>query len=48
MRGNNRGATRLVDRGAARLAGYQAGGGPRYELDLDAWIARARAALTPQ
>jgi uncharacterized protein len=33
-RGNAVGAARLVDRGAARLAHYEAGGGPTYGVDL--------------
>jgi hypothetical protein len=46
-RGNQVGAARLVDRGAARLDAYAAGGGPAYGLDLRAWVARARAEITP-
>src|SRR5918996_2264841 len=41
-RGNQVGAERLLDRGAARLAAYDAGGGPTYGLDLTAVIAGAR------
>lgn len=42
-RGNAAGASRLVDRGAARLATYAATGGPTYGLDLDEVVSRARA-----
>ena len=41
-RGNSVGATRLVERGAARLDEYQAGGGPTYGLDLAAVVSCAR------
>lgn len=41
-RGNTIGATRLLDRGAARLDAYAAGGGPVYGLDLSAVLACAR------
>jgi hypothetical protein len=44
-RGNAVGAARLVDRGAARLAEYDAGGGPTYGLDLRAAVACAREHL---
>jgi hypothetical protein len=45
-RGNEVGAGRLLDRGAARIESYAAGGGPTYGLDLTAVIrcARDRAA----
>lgn len=35
-RGNRVGAVRLLERGAARLGGYDANGGPAYGLDLAA------------
>lgn len=41
-RGNPAGAARLIDRGAARLASYDASGGPTFGLDLPALVARAR------
>ena len=42
LRGNDVGAQRLVDRGAARMAAY---GGPTYGLDLAAVVACARHRL---
>lgn len=42
-RGNSTGAARLLERGASRLQQYDSGQGPRYELDLAAIIACARA-----
>ena len=42
LRGNDVGAQRLVDRGAARLAAY---GGPTYGLDLAAVVACARVRI---
>lgn len=36
LRGNARGASRLLDRGTGRLASYAATGGPTYGLDLSA------------
>ena len=44
-RGNAVGAARLVDRGAARLAEYDAGGGATYGVDLTATVACARRHL---
>ena len=44
-RGNAVGAARLVDRGAARLAEYDAGEGPTYGVDLSAAVACAREHL---
>jgi hypothetical protein len=41
-RGNTIGATRLLERGAARIDAYAAGGGPAYGLDLTAVAACAR------
>lgn len=41
-RGNSVGAVRLIDRGAARLAQYDAGGGSTYGLDLTAVVTCAR------
>ena len=41
-RGNGVGATRLVERGAARLEEYRASGGPTYGLDLAAVVSCAR------
>jgi predicted metal-dependent hydrolase len=41
-RGNTIGATRLLERGAARLDAYAAGGGTTYGLDLPAVAACAR------
>ena len=41
-RGNDIGAVRLVERGAARLQSYDGGGGPTYGLDLTAVIACSR------
>jgi hypothetical protein len=41
-RGNTIGAARLLDRGAARIDAYAAGGGPGYGLDLPAVAACAR------
>ncbi|MGA7688088.1 MAG: DUF309 domain-containing protein [Jiangellales bacterium] len=45
LRGNGVGATRLLDRGRGRLARYADTGGETYALDLDAWVARAQAAV---
>ena len=45
-RGNTVGAARLVDRGAARLAQYEAGGGPTYGVDLAAVARCARGHST--
>ena len=45
-RGNAAGAATLVDRGAGRLARYDAGGGTTYGLDLPATIACARTHAT--
>ncbi|HET6969379.1 MAG TPA: DUF309 domain-containing protein [Ornithinibacter sp.] len=45
-RGNTTGAARLVERGARRLAQYDADGGPTYGLDLAATIACARTHAT--
>ncbi len=36
LRGNSRGAQRLLSRGSGRLEAYEASGGPRYGLDLPA------------
>jgi hypothetical protein len=41
-RGNTIGATRLLERGAARIDAYAAVGGPAYGLDLPAVAACAR------
>lgn len=41
-RGNNVGALRLIERGAARLAEYGSGSGPTYGLDLEAVVNCAR------
>jgi Domain of unknown function (DUF309) len=41
-RGNTIGATRLLERGAARIDAYAAVGGPAYGLDLTAVAACAR------
>ena len=41
-RGNSTGAVRLLERGVARVAEYDAGDGPAYGLDLTAIIACAR------
>lgn len=41
-RGNSTGATRLFQRGAARLQEYDAGDRPTYGLDLTAVVACAR------
>ena len=41
-RGNTIGATRLLERGAARIDAYADGGGPAYGLDLRAVAACAR------
>lgn len=41
-RGNNVGADRLLERGAARLREYDAGDGATYGLDLSAVITCAR------
>lgn len=41
-RGNNIGATRLLERGAARVEEYEADHGPAYGLDLTAVIACVR------
>ena len=41
-RGNPVGAARLIERGRARLAAYDVGGGPTYGLDLDALLATER------
>jgi predicted metal-dependent hydrolase len=45
-RGNRAGADRLVERGAARLEEYDAGGGSTYGLDLTAVVACAREHLS--
>lgn len=45
-RGNALGASRLVDRGVARLAAYESAGGPTYGLDLAAVAACARGKAT--
>jgi uncharacterized protein len=45
LRGNGVGAARLLDRGRGRLASYADTGGEMYALDLDAWVARAQAAV---
>lgn len=45
LRGNGVGAARLLDRGRGRLARYTDTGGATYTLDLDAWAARAQAAV---
>jgi GNAT superfamily N-acetyltransferase len=45
LRGNGVGAARLLDRGRGRLARYADTGGATYTLDLDAWAARAQAAV---
>lgn len=42
-RGNAIGATRLLERGAARIDAYAARGGPAYGLDLTAVAACARS-----
>lgn len=39
-RGNAAGAQRLTRRGAERLAAYQQGGGPTYDIDLSALLRR--------
>ena len=44
-RGNDTGARRLLERASSQLADYASGDGPRYGLDLDAELARARAAV---
>ncbi len=41
-RGNTAGGLRLLERGSERVAGYAAGGGPSYGLDLAAVLACAR------
>jgi hypothetical protein len=41
-RGNTIGAARLLERGAARIDAYAAGGGPAYGLELTAVAACAR------
>ena len=41
-RGNSVGAVRLIERGAARLEEYDAGGGSTYGLDLTAVVTCAR------
>jgi len=41
-RGNTIGATRLLERGAARIDAYADGGGPAYGLDLRAVAECAR------
>lgn len=47
-RGNRTGAARLLERGAARVAEYDAGHGPSYGLDLTAVIACARERATAE
>ena len=49
-RGNAAGAVTLLERGAGRLAGYAAGDGPTYGLDLAALVScvRERAAEVGQ
>lgn len=47
-RGNGVGASRLVERGAGRLARYGDGGGPTYGLELDAVLDCARRRLTEE
>jgi hypothetical protein len=42
-RGNVSGAVTLLERGAGHLAGYAAGDGPTYGLDLAALVSCARA-----
>jgi hypothetical protein len=44
-RGNSVGASRLVERGAGRLEGYDAGGGPTYGIDVLGFLAEARATV---
>lgn len=44
-RGNARGASRLVERGAGRLAEYEATSGPTYGLDLGRVVAGVRRAV---
>lgn len=46
-RGNDVGATRLLDRGAGRVEQYAAGDGPRYGLQLSDVIERARRGANP-
>ena len=46
-RGNNVGAVRLMERGAARLEEYDAGGGSTYGLDLRAVVTCAREHTAP-
>ena len=41
-RGNHLGATRLLERGAARVEEYEAGHGPTYGLDLPGVVTCAR------
>ena len=45
LRGNAVGAARLLERGRGRVVAYAATGGERYGLDLEAWVARAQAAV---
>ena len=42
-RGNEVGAHRLVERGAAHLAAYDLTGGPTYGVDLESWVTGTRA-----
>lgn len=44
-RGNGVGAQRLLERGADRVRGYALTAGPTYGLDVEAWVARAQAAV---
>jgi hypothetical protein len=44
-RGNNVGASRLVERGAGRLERYAEGGGPAYGMDVLGFVAEARATV---
>lgn len=47
-RGNHVGAERLVERAAGRLASYQAGTGPTYDLVLEELVTCARARVTEE
>lgn len=46
-RGNQAGATRLVERGAGRLEHYRGTGGPVYGLDLTSVVAWVREQVSP-
>jgi hypothetical protein len=48
LRGNDVGASRLVERGVGRVLRYDAGDGPTYGLDLGAVVACARERLTQE